>query len=66
MLEDSRFASKDLESRFQFEDRLGIVVEFGNQRRESLALRYIHYSNGGLNDENPGLDFLNLGYAYRF
>ena len=66
MIEDTRFATKDIGSRFQFEDRMGISVAFGEQRRESLALRYMHYSNGSLNDENPGLDFMNLGYAYRF
>lgn len=66
MIEVTRFATKDIGSRFQFEDRMGILVAFGEQRRESLALRYMHYSNGSLNDENPGLDFMNLGYAYRF
>lgn len=66
LVEDTRFADKDLGSRFQFEDRFGLVFEFGPQLRESLALRYMHYSNGGLNDDNPGLDYLNVGYAYRF
>jgi lipid A 3-O-deacylase len=26
----------------------------------------MHYSNGGLNDKNPGMDFLNLSYAVHF
>jgi lipid A 3-O-deacylase len=29
-------------------------------------MRYMHYSNGGLNDKNPGMDFLNLSYAMHF
>jgi hypothetical protein len=33
---------------------------------KSLAVRYMHHSNGGLNDDNPGLDFLSLTYAREF
>lgn len=66
LIESTRFAGKDIGSHYQFEDRLGIAIDFGQNRQQSLALRYMHYSNGGLNSKNPGLDFLNLAYAYSF
>ncbi|MFT4810750.1 MAG: lipid A 3-O-deacylase [Paraglaciecola sp.] len=53
-------------SHYQFEDRLGVTLAFGKQVKQSASIRYMHYSNGGLNDKNPGMDFLNLAYAYKF
>lgn len=66
LVHDTRFAGKDIGSHYQFEDRLGLAMDFGQNMKQSLALRYMHYSNGGLNSKNPGLDFLNLSYAYRY
>ncbi|MCC2603809.1 acyloxyacyl hydrolase [Planctobacterium marinum] len=66
LVEDTRFAGKDIGSHYQFEDRLGIIFEFGENLRESVALRYMHYSNGGLNDNNPGMDFANIAYTWHF
>ncbi|REL29050.1 acyloxyacyl hydrolase [Thalassotalea euphylliae] len=66
LVEDTRFAGKDIGSHYQFEDRLGLAIDFGQNNRQSAAIRYMHYSNGGLNSKNPGVDFLNLSYAYSF
>jgi hypothetical protein len=66
LVQDTQFAGKDIGSHYQFEDRLGLIMEFGEELKQSLAIRYMHYSNGGLNTKNPGLDFLNLSYAKRF
>ncbi|MFK3978687.1 acyloxyacyl hydrolase [Shewanella vesiculosa] len=63
---DTRFAGKNMGSHYQFEDRLGVLIEFGDDLKKYFAIRYMHYSNGGLNNHNPGLDFLNLSYAMRF
>lgn len=63
---DTRFAGKDIGSHYQFEDRLGLIMGFGENLNKSIALRYMHYSNGGLNDKNPGMDFLNVSYALKF
>ena len=66
LVSDTQFAGKDIGSHYQFEDRLGLRMEFGKAFKQSVTLRYMHYSNGGLNDNNPGMDFLNLSYAQRF
>ena len=66
LISDTVFAGKDIGSHYQFEDRLGLVLEFGDNLKKSVAIRYMHYSNGGLNDKNPGMDFLNLSYAMGF
>lgn len=61
---DQEVAGKDIGSNYQFEDRLGVFVELDESQH--VAVRYMHFSNGGFNSDNPGLDFLNLSYAYHF
>jgi lipid A 3-O-deacylase len=41
---------------------------FGLDQKNSkmLAVRYMHYSNAGLSSRNPGMDFLNIAYSWRF
>lgn len=66
LVNDTQFAGKDIGSHYQFEDRLGLTVDVGNKLNQSISLRYMHYSNGGLNSHNPGVDFLSMSYVYRF
>ena len=64
LLSDTEFAGKNVSTNFQFEDRLGLVYRYGDRREHKLALRYFHYSNGGMKKPNPGLDFMSLSYTY--
>ena len=64
LLDDTRFAGKDVSTHYQFEDRLGLVTWVSPT--ESLTLRYLHYSNAGFKRPNPGLDFISLSYGWYF
>ncbi|MDX3774951.1 acyloxyacyl hydrolase [Chromatiaceae bacterium AAb-1] len=64
LLDRRRFAGRDMGSVYQFEDRLGLRLTLSPQH--SVSLRYMHYSNGGLNRPNPGIDFIALSYALKF
>lgn len=66
ILDDTNFAGKDVGGHFQFEDRLGLMTRFGANNEHQVALRYFHYSNGGLKSPNPGLDFISLSYMRLF
>ncbi|MBU3023873.1 acyloxyacyl hydrolase [Aestuariibacter sp. A3R04] len=66
LVNDREFAGKNIGSHYQFEDRLGLLLSLDGADQQQIALRYMHYSNGGLNSKNPGLDFLNLSYSYHF
>ncbi|WP_449356119.1 acyloxyacyl hydrolase [Alishewanella longhuensis] len=66
MLNKREFAGKDLGSYFQFEDRLGLLIELDPQHAKMLAIRYMRCSNAGLSSRNPGMDFLNIAYSWRF
>lgn len=66
VLDKREFAGKNLGSHFQFEDRLGLLIGLDDKSQSTLALRYMHYSNAGLSSRNPGMDFLNIAYSWRF
>ncbi len=66
VLDDTRFAGKDVSTHYQFEDRLGIGYQFDGEEQYRLVLRYFHYSNGGVKKPNPGLDFISFSFAMRW
>ena len=66
LLDDTNFAGKDVSTHYQFEDRLGFKMKFGDKGENEVSLRYFHYSNGGLKKPNPGLDFVSLSFMKRF
>lgn len=63
LLDDTKFAGKNISTHYQFEDRLGIAMKFGEAEQHSVSLKYFHYSNAGIKKPNPGLDFISLSYS---
>ncbi len=57
---------KKFSSSFNFGDHLAVGRNFGNARTQEVALRVEHFSNAGIKRPNPGENFLQLRYAYRF
>ena len=51
---------------FNFGDHLALGRGFGEGMREELAVRVQHYSNGGIKQPNPGINFVQLRYSHRF
>jgi opacity protein-like surface antigen len=60
------FAGERLGSHFQFRDVLGMGLKFGATKRYSMRLRYVHYSNADLADENDGMDVFVLCCGFSF
>jgi lipid A 3-O-deacylase len=61
-LSDTMIDGRDLSTRFQFEDRVGIGVAW---RRLDAYLSYVHYSNASVKAPNDGIDgvMLTVGWA---
>lgn len=57
---------KTFSTRWNFYDMLGVGYSFGAGNSQELGLRYVHTSNAGVRDPNPGEDFLQLRYGWRF
>jgi len=47
---------------FNFEDRLGFGLRFGHG--QEVAVRAIHYSNGGIKEPNDGIEAYSLNYRF--
>lgn len=62
-LERSHLGEQLLGTRFQFEDRAGLGVR---NRQWDLALRVMHYSNGGIKKPNHGFSMLMASLGFRF
>ena len=60
----STFGSEDFGESFQFTSAFGINLTF--YRHWTMGYRFQHMSNGGISNENPGLNTHMLELGYRF
>lgn len=62
-IDETRINGRNLSSRFQFEDRIGLGIKI---KAVDLNLRYMHYSNAGIEAPNDGIDILmgTLGWSF--
>ena len=51
---------------FQFGDHVAVGRRFGAKQSQEIALRFEHFSNGAIKHPNPGENFTQVRYAYRF
>lgn len=61
-----RNGNRRFSTEFNFADHLAVGRNFGARRQHELALRLEHVSNGGIEEPNPGENFLQLRYAWRW
>ncbi|MEZ5607427.1 MAG: acyloxyacyl hydrolase [Burkholderiaceae bacterium] len=66
MLSHTHVGAHRLSTAFQFSDQLGLGWQWGAQGRHTLGLRLQHISNADIKQPNPGMDFWQLLYRYRF
>jgi lipid A 3-O-deacylase len=61
-----RSKEKRFSTTFNFGDHLAIGREFGARHQHELAVRVQHFSNGGIDEPNPGENFVQLRYSRRW
>ena len=61
-----RTESKRFSTAFNFGDHAAVGRILGDHRQASVALRLQHFSNGGIDEPNPGENFTQLRYSYQF
>lgn len=59
-------SSRRLDTAFQFGDFIGVGVRLGNQGAYDIGYRFQHYSNAGISDHNPGMNFHEIRLQYHF
>ena len=63
---ETHLGDKRIATSLQFGSFVGFGVRFGRSERYEIGYRQIHFSNAGLKKPNPGMDFDELRFAYRF
>jgi hypothetical protein len=59
-------STRHFSTSFNFGDQLAVGRRFGAQASHELALRFQHFSNGGIKHPNPGENFVQVRYVHRF
>lgn len=57
---------RNMSTAFQFSDMLGAGWQFGPQGRSTLGLRVQHLSNAGIKRPNPGINFVQVYWRWKF
>lgn len=57
---------KQFSTGFQFGSRIGVGVRFGERGKYDLSYSFQHVSNADIEEPNPGIDFNQLRFLYRF
>ena len=57
---------KQFSTAFNFATHLAVGRSFGERNQHELSIRVEHFSNAGIKHPNPGENFLQIRYAYRF
>jgi lipid A 3-O-deacylase len=65
-ISEKMIKGRNMSSHFQFEDRIGVGVRAGEDRKHDLNFGYLHYSNAGIKQPNDGIDIFILSYTYSF
>lgn len=65
-LSKKEIGGRELGIHFQFEDKIGIGIRFGEKREYDLSYKAIHFSNAYIGSVNHGinLQILTLGYWF--
>lgn len=61
-----RSRDKQFSTAFNFGDHVAVGKRFGANGEHEFALRLQHFSNAGIRRPNPGENFLQLRYAWRY
>lgn len=61
------FRSRDraFSTEFNFQSHVAVGYTLGRHGEHDLGLRIEHFSNAGIRDPNPGMEFASLRYTYR-
>lgn len=65
-LSEKQIQGRMLSLHFQFEDKGGIGVRFGNKQQYDLALRAYHYSNASIKRPNSGVNLAMVSFGVWF
>ncbi|MDA8417205.1 MAG: acyloxyacyl hydrolase [Betaproteobacteria bacterium] len=60
------YSGRDMTTHFQFGDHIGAGMTLGPQHDWDVMMRFQHLSNGGMQNPNPGINFVQLRVSHWF
>lgn len=63
-LSDTEISGRRLSTHFQFEDKIGTGLRFGQKQQYDISIRAIHLSNASIKRPNNGVNMLLLSLGY--
>jgi len=65
-LSETEIEGRILSLHFQFEDKFGMGMRFGQKQQYDLAMRVYHYSNASIKRPNSGVNLAMVSFGYWF
>jgi len=62
-IDGSEYDGREFGTSINFTSHLALGLELGERNRYRIDLRFQHISNGGLNDDNPGVNMFGIGFS---
>lgn len=63
MFDRTDYGPKTISSHFQFADHVGLTYHL---QTAAIGIRYVHASNAGAKEPNPGMDSVQVLVSYNF
>ena len=64
IIDGSKYGSKEFGTSFNFTTHFALGLKFGRMENRIVKLRFQHISNGGINDDNPGVNMVGLEFSF--
>lgn len=67
LLDQTKIGSRNLSTNFQFDDRIGFGIRFGNKQQFGIGYQLNHMSNARIKTPNNGIDLTHvIRFSYYF
>ncbi len=64
IIDGSKYGDEDFGTSLNFTTHVALGLRFGRTKNQILKFRYQHISNGGINNDNPGVDMIGFDFSF--
>lgn len=64
VIDGAKYGGRDFGTAFNFTSHLGLGFRFGAKENHFVKFRYEHISNGGIDEDNPGVNMVGVDFVF--
>ena len=64
VIDGAKYGERDFGTSFNFTSHVGLGSRFGAKENHFVKFRYEHISNGGIDENNPGVNMVGLDFVF--